>query len=82
MARKCFLTTIDNPYDPYTQFDDWFRYDMDKGYSSMCYLARVAIQSDLLTPSENDHEMEVAIDNIVAVDPFKMYKKVVKEITE
>ena len=24
---KCMLTTVDNPYNPFTQWDAWFRFD-------------------------------------------------------
>ncbi len=39
---QCMLTTVDNPYDPFDQFDEWFNYDMDLGYNSSAYLARIA----------------------------------------
>ena len=25
------LTTLDNPFDPFEEFSDWFYYDMEKG---------------------------------------------------
>ena len=25
--RACAITTIDNPYNPFTQFDEWFTFD-------------------------------------------------------
>ena len=70
------LTTIDNPYDPFEQFSDWFRFDMEKGYCSCSYLARIAKTSDQLTEDENEKEIERAIDEIIKYDFMKIYKKV------
>lgn len=70
------LTTKDNPYDPFTQFDEWLVYDVTKGYNSSAYLARIARTSTQMTDEENDKEVERAIDEIVKLDPFGIYKKV------
>ena len=43
---QVMLTTIDNPYDPFEEFDQWYSYDMDAGYNSCAYLARVSFTSD------------------------------------
>ena len=37
-----FITTIDNPFDPFEQFEDWNRFDEDHGYFTLSYLERVA----------------------------------------
>ena len=78
MAKKCALTTFDNPYDPFENFDEWYNFDMDKGYSSCCYLDRIANTSDQLSEEENDREIERAIDEIVKFDFRNIYKKVVQ----
>ena len=70
------LTTFDNPFNPFTQFDSWFRFDNEKGYGSTEYLGRIAKTSDELSDEENDQEIERAIDEIVKLDPFDRYKKV------
>lgn len=72
----CALTTTDNPYNPFTQYDAWYRYDEDKGYHSCSYLARIARTSDQLSEAENEQEIERAIDDIVRYDPLGIYKKV------
>lgn len=71
------LTTFDNPYDPFTQFNDWFLFDTFKGYNSCSYLARIAHTSEGLSKQENDEELERAIDEIIKFDPFNIYRKVI-----
>ena len=73
------LTTNDNPFDPIKDFDSWLNFDMEKGYNSCSYLARIANTSDQLTDHENDLELERAIDEIIEHDFMKIYKKVVVE---
>lgn len=82
MRKVCAITTIDNPYDPIEDFDSWFRFDMDKGYGSLQYLARIANWSEGLSDEENDKETERAIDEIVKYDFMNIYKKHVAEVDD
>ena len=76
MNNDCALTTIDNPFDPFTQFDSWFQFDVEKGYYSCSRLARVAELSDDMTEQEVSEAIESAIDTIIKYDITDMYKKV------
>ena len=76
MAGRVALTTFDNPYDPFKDFNNWFLFDVGKGYNSCDYLGRIAHTSDQLSEYENDEEIERAIDEIILYDPFNIYKKV------
>ena len=76
---KCALTTRDNIYDPFEDFDNWYRFDLDMGYDSCGYLARIARTSDRLTDEENDREVERAIDEILKYDFMGIYKKVTQK---
>ena len=58
---RCFLTTFDNPYNPYDQFEQWYQYDMDHGYNSSGLLMRLAQTSSQFTDNENAYEIEKAI---------------------
>ena len=75
----CRLTTFDNPYDPFTQFDLWFTFDVEKGYYSCSRLARVAKISEEMTEKEVSEEIERAIDEIIQYDFLNIYKKVCKK---
>lgn len=72
------LTTFDNPYNPFEQFNEWFLYDVEKGYNTCSYLARIARTSDEFTDEENNQEILRAIDEIVRYDFLNIYKKVKK----
>lgn len=74
------LTTIDNPYDPITDFDNWYLYDEQKGYHTSGYLARLIKDSDDVDPAFMDFQKEQAIDEILAMDQSGFYKKVKKDI--
>ncbi len=75
---ECRLTTFDNPYNPFTQFADWFLFDEEKGYHTCGYLGRIARISDAFSEEENDREVERAIDEIIRYDFRNIYKKVTR----
>lgn len=81
MASECMLTTFDNPFDPFEQFTSWFMFDVEKGYNSCGYLARIAKLTDDMSEEEVDRETERAIDEIIFYDPLNIYKKVTKKST-
>lgn len=73
------LTTFDNPYNPFTQFEKWFLFDIEKGYNSCAYLGRIARTSEEFTDEENNQEIERAIDEIIKYDFLNIYKKEYKK---
>lgn len=76
--KQVMLTTIDNPYDPFTNYREWSAYDMQQGYNTPDYLARVALTSDELSEADYNAEVEKAIDEIVELNITGVYKKVVR----
>lgn len=77
--RTVGITTIDNPYDPFTQFNQWFFFDVMKGYNTCQYLARLAKTSDSLSDEENNAVIEEAIDEIIKYDFRNIYLKVKRQ---
>lgn len=76
MNEEFMLTTFDNPFDPFEEFVSWFLFDVEKGYNTCSYLARIAKLSDDLSQVERDKEIERAIDEIITMNPLSIYKKV------
>ena len=73
---ETMLTTNDNPFDPFDQFDDWFNFDERQGYHTCSYLGRIARISDEMSDEEVSKEMNRAVDEILKNDFAGIYKKV------
>ena len=77
IAKCCALSTIDNPYNPFEDYANWFVFDTEKGYNSSAYLARIAKLDDQMSVDEAEIEIERAIDEIVELNPLGIYIKIV-----
>lgn len=69
------ITTVDNPYDPRTDFEAWYMWDTGQGYNTSAYLARVAAVADEFPEAVRDRQIEDAIDEIIELHSGGMYKK-------
>lgn len=66
MKQAFMLTTADNPFDPFTQFEKWFRYDHAMGYFTCEKIAQLAPQDEEnLSPSENEMLRGWAITQLI-----------------
>ncbi len=70
------LTTIDNPFDPFDDYDNWYAYDYRKGHHTPGFLARIAVVSDELSEVDETLAIEQAIDEIIKENVSGMYRKV------
>lgn len=70
------LTTVDNPYDPFTQFEEWYVFDESSGYHTTGYLARIAFSSNELSDADQSLAIESAIDEAMKENVTGMYRKV------
>ncbi len=81
--KETALTTIDNPYSPFSQFDDWLNYDLEKGYNCCGYIDRVKQvfkkETSYLSNEEENKVIENCIDYIVSTDPTGNFIKVEKK---
>lgn len=72
MTEK-MLTTFDNPFDPFTQWKEWYQFDHSKGYYTCEYLARIVHDSVALTDEQNDYAIDEAMNEIVRINN-ELYK--------
>jgi hypothetical protein len=73
------LTTTDNPWNPYTNWEEWYAYDRDKGYDTPGYLARICRFSFDLSEEDQDLSVKNAIDEIVDLNILGIYRKITRE---
>lgn len=73
------LTTIDNPWNPFTHPDEWEAYDANVlGYHSYSWLVRATgldLMDQTMTPQQREDAVEMAIDQFVHNDPLGIYIK-------
>lgn len=80
VVYESMLTTIDNPYNPFTQFDEWLAYDTLKGYNTSGILANFTITSEELSEYDQTLAINTAIDEIVTENGNGMFKKVTRKL--
>lgn len=80
--KRYMLSTFDNPFNPFENFEDWNRFDVEKGYYSCSRLARIAKYSDEMTDVESEAENKRAIDEFIMYDPTNIYIRVEHEVPD
>lgn len=65
-TKDIWITTVDNPFDPFTQFDRWLNFDEQNGYRTCERVARLAHCSpENLTTKENNEMIDIALTRLV-----------------
>ena len=79
MLYATFVTTLDNPFDYFTQFDDWYAYDTQMGYNTCSYVARIAKTTSAMSERDEILATNQAVDEILRLNLTGNYKKVVEK---
>ncbi len=74
--KVSMLTTVDNPFSPFDQWDEWYMYDAMAGYHTPGLLARIAHTSSELSDKDINQEIERAIDDIVRENISGVHRKI------
>ena len=75
---KSFVTTLDNPYNFFTQFDEWYAFDTEKGYNTCAYLARLANVSSEMSEKDYEEAVERVIEDVLRLNITGNYVRVVE----
>ena len=78
--KEYMLTTIDNPFDPFTQWEEWDVFDRNSGYYSAGLLARIARSSSDLSEADQRQAINDAVDEIVDLNVLGVYRKVERDV--
>ena len=73
MEKDSMLTTFDNPFNPFTEFDRWWKEDLLLGHNCCGLLANESNVSDVASDEVNDKAIIEAMERIVKREPM-VYK--------
>ena len=68
-SEDFWLTTTDNPYDPFTEFESWLAFDEQTGYFTNGLLARLCLDSPNLSDKDNELAIKEAMNEICSLFP-------------
>ena len=72
---RMLITTFDNPYHPIEEFDKWYAFDLNHGYDTLGYIARLADFSLNDSEEVHDYKEEKAMNQILENDFLALYYK-------
>lgn len=75
--EDAMLTTFDNTFNPFTEFERWWKEDLRLGHDCCGSLARNALTSEIFSDEVNEKIVIDAMNDIVANEPT-IYKIVTK----
>ena len=79
IVKETFLTTNDNPYNPFEDFEHWFRFDVEKGYNTCEKLARLLHVEPTFSDFERIEATVSAINDLLSLDFENKYIVVEEE---
>lgn len=72
-VEDAVLTTVDNPWNPFTNWDEWYAYDELKGYNTSGLLARFVITSNDISEADNFSAILEGMNEIVKLNPLGIH---------
>lgn len=67
------VTTIDNPYNPFTHYREWLSYDILHGYKTEEWLAILSRTSSDLRTEEQNELIDAGVERLLDLDPYGLH---------
>ena len=78
LKEEYMISTSDNPYNPWTEFNEWYNFDVAKGYNTCSILARLCEFTDDLGDREELQSYYDATEKMLLYNVTGNYCKVFK----
>lgn len=79
MSKNYWITTIDNEYNPFTHFYEWFNRDRELGYRTCEWINHEVKSSIQLDDDVIDDDVDFGVACFLALNPFGMHYKVYED---
>lgn len=77
--EEAMLTTIDNPWNPFTHFDEWKEFDLVNNhntYETLAILGSFGLLQSRLSEAEFDEHVVNTMNRLIEEDPLGRFIKV------
>lgn len=70
------VTTMDNPWNPFTHYHEWLSFDTSHGYNTDQWVYILSKTSSDLLKDEMEEQIDAGVESLLALDPFGIHVKV------
>lgn len=77
-SKDTMLTTFDNPFNPFDEFEIWWKMDLILGHNCCGLLAMKAHTSEIFSDAVNEQEIDRAMEEICRSEPM-IYRIVTRD---
>lgn len=80
IQKNVWLTTSDNPFNCFDDFEKWFNWDKNHGYNLCKWIMNLARVSETFSEEDNAAEVERVCRNLLFLNPFGNFVLVTREL--
>lgn len=70
------VTTMDNPWNPFTHYHQWLDHDVKYGYNTDQWIYILSKTSSDLVKDEMEEQIDVGVNRLLELDPFGIHVKI------